>query len=168
VSERRTSVNWWLVLVAIGLAVLLCLIVWLIISNSRKSATQPISPTSVMIVVPAPTLTPLPSPTPYYTPTPTQRPGLPPASEGIQIGAYVQILGTDGAGLRLRTGAGLNNDSKFLGMDAEVFEVKDGPVVADGITWWYLMAPYDETRSGWAASNYLQIVTIQPTETQIP
>jgi len=167
-KKTRPVVNWWLVLIAIGLAIILCLLLWIFISKSRKTANQPISPTSVMVVVAAPTLTPTPTATPYYTPTPTERPGLPPASGGIQIGAYVQITGTDGVGLRLRTGAGLNNESKFLGMDSEVFEVQDGPVVADGITWWYLVAPYDETRSGWAASNYLQIVTTQPTETLQP
>jgi hypothetical protein len=160
--NQRFGANWRILAGGVGLAIILCIIVWVIIANSRKSPTQPALQTSAMIVVPAPTLTPLPSATPYYTPTPTQRPGLPPASPGIQIGEYVQISGTDGVGLRLRSGAGLNFESKFLGMDAEVFEVRDGPVEANGITWWYLVAPYDENRSGWAASNYLLIVTTEP------
>ena len=161
-NEQRSGFNWWMFAGMIGLAVVLCLIFWIVLVNSRKMATLPIAPTSAMVVVPAPTLTPQPSSTPYFTPTPTQRPGLPPASEGIQIGSYVQISGTDGAGLRLRSGAGLNFDPKFLAMDAEVFEVREGPVEASGITWWFLVATYDENRSGWAASNYLQIITTEP------
>jgi hypothetical protein len=161
-KKNQTGFNGWWVLGAVGLAVLLCLMVWIILSSSRKQTELPLSPTSVLVVVSAPTLTPLPSPTPYYTPTPTERPGLPPPSGGIQIGSFVQIAGTDGVGLRIRAGAGLNYDSKFLGMDAEVFEVKDGPVEVDGITWWNLVAPYDENRAGWAAANYLQIVNGQP------
>lgn len=161
-NEPRRKFPWWSVAAAMGLAVILCLITWFVLVNSRKMASLPVSPTSAMVLVPPPTLTPLPTPTIYVSPTPTQRPGLPPASGGIQVGGYVQITGTSGAGLRLRSGAGLEFDPKFLGMDSEVFEVKEGPVEANGITWWYLVAPYDESRSGWAASNYLQIVTTQP------
>jgi hypothetical protein len=43
-------------------------------------------------------------------------------------------------------------------MEAEVFLVKDGPKQSDGFTWWFLEAPYDPDRSGWAASSYLVMV----------
>ncbi len=29
---------------------------------------------------------------------------------------------------------------------------------ADGYTWWYLVAPYDSTRAGWAAADFLAVV----------
>jgi len=51
-------------------------------------------------------------------------------------------------------------------MDAEVFEVKDGPKMADNFTWWFLEAPYDPGRSGWAAANYLKVV--EPALTATP
>jgi uncharacterized protein YraI len=70
----------------------------------------------------------------------------------------VQISGTEGSGLRLRSGPGTGNPPRFLGMDSEVFSVKDGPKFADGFTWWFLEADYDATRSGWAASQYLTVV----------
>ena len=98
------------------------------------------------------------------TPKPTQPPVLPsetPTSgfflpEGvIGIGAYVQVTGTEGAGLRMRIEPGLNGVISFSAMDCEVFLVIDGPVDADGYTWWHLEAPYDKTRNGWSASNYL-------------
>lgn len=80
---------------------------------------------------------------------------------GIQIGAYVQVTGTNGAGLRIRSSAGLNASINFYGMDSEVFLVKDGPEEADGFTWWFLVAPYDENRNGWAASDYLSLIQDQ-------
>jgi hypothetical protein len=73
----------------------------------------------------------------------------------IGVGGYVQITGTDGEGLRLRADPGLNGTSIFLGYDEEVFEVRDGPQEVDGYVWWYLVAPYDETRAGWAAADFL-------------
>ena len=32
-----------------------------------------------------------------------------------------------------------------------MFLVEDGPQEVDGYIWWFLQAPYDETRNGWAA-----------------
>ena len=108
-------------------------------------------------LIPAPTLTPLP-PTPAATPS-GQAPGGGQLVDGIGVGLYVQITGTGGDGLRLRAGAGTGNDPRFLGYESEVFLVKDGPKLADGFTWWFLEAPYDKGRSGWAVSKFLAVVT---------
>ena len=70
----------------------------------------------------------------------------------------MQITGTGGDGLRLRTEPGLNADVRILGAEAEVFLVQDGPRQVDGYTWWDLVGPYDSTRRGWAVSNYLAVV----------
>ena len=110
-----------------------------------------------MTVIAAPSGTPLPPPTPTFdpnapTPTPTLAPGQ------IAIGSYVQITGTEGLGLRIRSAPGLNGESLFLGYDAEVFVVDGGPRQADGYSWYSLVAPYDATRTGWAASDYLTII----------
>jgi len=102
----------------------------------------------------APTLTPVSTaqpPTP--TPTATSIFFLP---EGvIGVGAYVQVTGTGGAGLRMRAEPGLAGAVNFTALDAEVFLVIDGPVEADGYTWWHLEAPYDASRSGWSAGDFL-------------
>jgi hypothetical protein len=76
----------------------------------------------------------------------------------IAVGAYVQITGTGGDGLRLRTDPGLNSEVRLLGAEAEVFQVNEGPQEADGYTWWYLVGPYDSSRRGWAVANFLAIV----------
>lgn len=106
-----------------------------------------------LTVIPAPSATP--NVTPTFTPDPliVGTPTL--APDVIGVGGYVQIIGTDGEGLRLRTDPSLNGTPAFLGYDEEVFEVREGPQEADGYIWWYLVAPYDETRAGWAASDFL-------------
>lgn len=107
------------------------------------------------------TMIPAPTHTPNVTPVPTIDPSLvtPTLAAGaIGIGGYVQISGTDGEGLRIRSAPGLNSDTVFFGGESEVFIVRDGSQVADGYTWWYLVAPYDETRAGWAAADFLAVV----------
>lgn len=109
-------------------------------------------------LIAAPTLT---ATTPAQTPTPT---GTPAGQlvDGIGVGMYVQISGTGGDGLRLRAGPGKSNDPRFLGNESEVFLVKDGPKFSDGLTWWFLEAPYDKARSGWAAAQFLAVVNAPP------
>jgi hypothetical protein len=92
-------------------------------------------------------------------PTATIDPFAPtPVPTGIALGNYVQISGTDGEGLRIRSEPGLDGNPDFLGFDSEVFIVRDGPVALDGYVWWYLVAPYDETRAGWAAADFLSYI----------
>jgi len=107
------------------------------------------------------TLIPAPTHTPNVTPTPTLDPSLvspTPDPNQISISGYVQISGTEGEGLRIRSAPGLNSDTVFFGGEDEVFIVREGSEVVDGYTWWYLVAPYDETRAGWAAGDFLAVV----------
>jgi hypothetical protein len=113
--------------------------------------------TAVMNMIPAET--PLPEgQTPGGSPGLTETaPPSPPPGE-IAVGAYVQITGTGGSGLRFREKPGLQGPVLLLGAEAEVFRVEEGPQEADGYVWWYLVGPYDETRRGWAVANYLENV----------
>lgn len=110
---------------------------------------------SVMTIIPAPTGTfpPPPTFTPLAPETPSPIPGQ------IGFGAYVQISGTEGQGLRIRSKPGLQGEFLFLGYDSEVFIVQDGPQEVDGYTWWYLVSNYDDKRAGWAAANYLTYIS---------
>jgi len=107
------------------------------------------------------TMIPAPTHTPNVTAAPTNDPLITPTltADTIGIGVYVQINGTEGEGLRIRVTPGLNSETVFRGEEAEVFLVKDGPQTADGYTWWYLVAPYDETRAGWSAADFLAVVS---------
>lgn len=145
--------------VSIGLATLLLAAIFAIIWSSLPQVDdQPVA-TPVLTVIPAPTTTLTPTVPPVsltLSATPTLTVGE--NVGGIQVGVYVQITGTGGDGLRLRAGPGTDNEPIFLGRDAEVFLVKDGPKEGSGYTWFFLEAPYDTTRSGWAAANYLQVI----------
>ncbi len=152
-------VNIWVVLasmlVAGGLIAVFALLVILLPTPITRAAEPP----AALTVIVAPTQTPVPTrPDIIYTLTATNAPVV----GGISVGKYVQITGTEGVGLRLRAGPGTNSEPRFLGMDSEVFRVKDGPKTADNYTWWFLEAPYDPNRSGWAAANYLKVVDATP------
>lgn len=119
-----------------------------------RNPTPAAEVTPVLTKIAAPTLTPEPiDPTPLPSATPTSLFFLP---EGvIGVGAYVQVSGTEGAGLRMRSEPSLDSDINFTALDAEVFLVVDGPEEADGYTWWYLEASYDQTRNGWSVEDFL-------------
>jgi hypothetical protein len=143
-------------IILFGAAVLL---IWY--SRPVPVPRPPATPVMVVVAAPTATHTPLPpTPTPVITPSVTPNPLMPPApAEGVvAIGAYVQISGTGRDGLRLRMEPGLDGRIRFLGLESEVFIVRDGPQQVDDFTWWYLTAPVDENRAGWAVSNYLEVV----------
>ena len=153
-NNLSTIINLRVVLGALGVAGFLILVTMLSIGwtkpdPARDSGFAPAD----LTVIPAPTSTP--DVTPTFTPDPliVGTPTL--APDEIGVGGYVQITGTNGEGLRLRSDPGLNGTPVFLGYDEEVFEVREGPQEADGYIWWYLVAPYDESRAGWAAADFL-------------
>jgi hypothetical protein len=154
--DLKPYLNRWVILGAIGIAGTLLLITLIAIgwTSPRFSPNVGFAPADLNMI-PAPTHT------PQFVPTPTVDPliGTPTLpSDTIGIGGYVQISGTEGDGLRIRSTAGLNGETVFRGEESEVFLVKDGPQEADGYTWWYLVAPYDETRTGWAVADFLAVV----------
>lgn len=136
-------------IILIGM-VLMGLAIIFLARDPQLQPSMPLELTKVSAFTPTlksvtPTITPSPTPTSIFF--------LP---EGvIGIGAYVQVIGTEGAGLRMRADPGLDTAIKFTAMDAEVFLVIDGPIEIDGYTWWHLEAPYDQTRSGWSAGDFL-------------
>ena len=150
----RQLFNKWVILGALVLTGLLLLItaISIGITSARQTSDVGFVPADVT-VIPAPTGT------SGATPTPTIDPFAPtPAPTGIALGNYVQISGTNGEGLRIRSEPGLNGNPEFLGFDSEVFIIQDGPRTVDGYTWWYLVAPYDQSRAGWAAADFLTYI----------
>lgn len=150
----RELVNKWVILGALGLAGLLLLITAIAIglTSARRNSGIGFVPADVT-VIPAPTGTSGAPPTPTIDPFAT-----PTSPAGVAIGNYVQITGTEGQGLRIRAEPGLGGEFQFLAYDSEVFVVQDGPREVDGYVWWYLVAPYDESRVGWAAADFLSYV----------
>src|SRR5690242_9525360 len=152
--NARELFNKWVILGALLLTGFLLLVT--AISIGLTAARQP----SNVGVVPADvTVIPAPTGTSGAPPTPTIDPFASPTSPaGVALGNYVQINGTEGQGLRIRAEPGLGGEFQFLAYDSEVFVVQDGPREVDGYVWWYLVAPYDETRVGWAAADFLTYI----------
>lgn len=156
----KRYINFWVLVGAAAVAlILLCLVIfslWLL-----RPGSLPAPPGSAVLhVIPylSPTAVPATATSsPLETAPGGDIPPSPPSGE-IASGAYVQVTGTGGDGLRLRDEPGLEGEIQLLGLESEVFLVKDGPMLADGYTWWLLTAPYDESVQGWAVSNYLQVV----------
>ena len=152
--DPRQLFNRWVILGAILFAGLLTLItaVSIGLTSPLQSSTVGFAPAD-LTMIPAPTST---SSAPA---TPTIDPFAPsPTPTGLALGSYAQITGTEGQGLRIRSKPGLAGEFVFLGYDSEVFLVQDGPQNVDGYVWWYLVAPYDNTRAGWAASDFLTYI----------
>ncbi len=153
-NNLSSIINLRVILGALGIAGLLILITLISIGWTKPDPTREFGfAPADLTVIPAPTSTP--DVTPTFTPDPLIVGTATLAPNEIGIGGYVQITGTDGEGLRLRADPSLNGTPAFLGYDEEVFQVREGPQEADGYTWWYLVAPYDETRAGWAAADFL-------------
>ena len=146
--------NRWVILGALILAGLLLLItaIGIGLTSVTRSPEVGFVPADVT-VIPAPTGTSGAPPTPTIDPFATAT-----SPAGVAIGNYVQITGTEGQGLRIRSAPGLDGEFQFLAYDSEVFTVQDGPREVDGYVWWYLVAPYDETRVGWAAADFLTYI----------
>lgn len=153
--DLRPYLNRWVMIGTLGFAGTLLFITLIVIgwTSPRFSPEVGFAPAD-LTMIPAPTHT------PNVTAVPTNDPSIIPtlAANTIGISGYVQISGTGNDGLRIRSAPGLNTETVFRGEEAEVFVVKDGPQSADGYTWWYLVAPYDETRAGWAAADFLSFI----------
>jgi hypothetical protein len=143
-------------LASLGLAVFFSIAVFLLLWLASPSQLATAPPTAALTVIPGDTSTPVP-PTPTATLVGAETEIPTPAPGQIGIGVYVQIIGT-GGGLNIRANPGLDAPILFLGFDSEVFEVRDGPREADSLTWWQLVTPVDEARSGWAAADFLSVV----------
>ncbi|MES0359887.1 MAG: hypothetical protein ABUK20_03155 [Anaerolineales bacterium] len=149
----------WIIFGALGFGIALLIATLLLLNWTRSPQTSGDNQLADITVITLPTATqivPTSTPTEVITPVATGLP-LPPPGD-ISIGAFVEVTGTGGDGLRLRAGPGLDRDVRLLGLEAEVFLVQDGPQQVDGFTWWHLEGPFDESRQGWAVVNYLRIV----------
>jgi hypothetical protein len=147
----------WVLITAIVLGIVGIISLILILNWSRPTRVPFGVVTAALTIIPAPTGTNTPSPTQTEPIQNTEEPPAPPEGE-LDVGDFVKISGTGGAGLRLRSQPGLDYQPRFLGVEDEVFQIESGPQDSDGYTWWYLVAPFDPERGGWAVSNYLQVI----------
>jgi len=90
-------------------------------------------------------------------PTPVSSPTLPPGN--FSIGVRVQVVGVDVNGLNVRSSPGISGTPRFLAREGDEFIIVDGPQNSDGYEWWRLEDPDDPARFGWAARNFMTVVS---------
>ncbi|MCX7852360.1 MAG: SH3 domain-containing protein [Caldilineales bacterium] len=146
----------------LALVVVLALIVLLIVRACAARPAPAPAPTATPTIAAGEvraTFTPTPSsggvltdtaPLPA-TPLPTP---IAPVPGAFSIGQRVEVFGTEGQGIRFRTGPGLNYITTTILQDGVVLTVVGGPEQADGFTWWRLQM--DTGAVGWAAGNNLR------------
>jgi hypothetical protein len=159
IKRVASLINLWVIAGAVLIAFFLLSGTYFAVLIAKDSLTPANTATVIVNVIYSPTSTPaVITPLLGLTSTPTTPipPSPPPGI--IAVGAFVQVAGTGGDGLRLRSVPGLNGEIRFLGYESEVFQVQDGPRSSDGYTWWLLVAPYDQTISGWAVANFMAVV----------
>ena len=127
----------------------------------RPQAQPPSVGTAMLFVIEASTSTPVVTPE-APTPTPAPNPQADVSGLPVAVGSYVQVSGTGIDGLRMRVAPGLASQVRFVAIEAEVFQVIDGPQDIDGYVWWHLQAPYDENVNGWAVAQYLGVIQRDP------
>jgi hypothetical protein len=140
---------------AVGLVILL-MAVWLgpLLVLPREALPQP-----EVTVIPYPTATAVPTATaqPTMEATATELPSFKLGGEdGFLIGELVEVRNTEGDALRLRSAPSLSASIVVLGLEFDVFEVRDGPVNADGYRWWLLADPHEDSKQGWAVDVFLE------------
>ncbi len=166
-------VPWWgFALVILVVAGITCGLWGVVLMNrGDTSTTNGPTPTPIFVVITSvPTVGVPPSAAPGALSTapvgnPTQPPsGGPTATTpavvgpAITIGATIVVKGTEGSGLTVRQGPGIDYTYIFVANEGEQFKVQDGPKEANGYTWWYIVDPNNADRFGWAVQNYMQVV----------
>lgn len=152
-NKQPAVITKWVILGAVSVAALVILYIFLIINGDNYSSSLTKTPRANLTVVAALSIPTMDIGYLTITPTPTIDPGE--VVDGISAQKYVKIEGTSGVGLRIRSAPGKNTDTKFIANESEVFIVIGGPQYADDLVWWELTTPYDDTRQGWAAADYL-------------
>ncbi len=82
-----------------------------------------------------------------------------PAPGAIHIGVTVQVANVEGLPLNIRESAGRSATPRFLATEGTRFTVIGGPQEADGLVWWQVQDPQNASRQGWAAADYLAVVS---------
>jgi hypothetical protein len=120
--------------------------VFIVVTRPGSAGGPTLDP--VLVTAVGPTLEP---------PTPTVPPVVNPGF--INLGSFVQVAHTEGDPLKLRQSPSLSAETNYLAVPSEVFKVENGPTIADGFTWWFVVDPIDGNRNGWAVENYLEATT---------
>lgn len=134
--------------VAGGLVLVIVAVAGLFQVSGLGSRLRPLpTPTATLVPTATPVPTAVPTATTVPTPTTTPVPVLAPGGKAV-------VKGTQAAKLKVRVGAGLNQDTLLFVEDGTVLTLLDGPQASDGYNWWQVQTPDGVT--GWVAGDWLE------------
>lgn len=138
---RFALAGFFIIVVVIALVTLVT--IWVVGQRRSAAVSQPVASPAAIIESPTPTPLP-PSPTPLPSPTPIPTPSPP----TLQAGGRAVVVNVGNAPLRLRAAPGLQ--ARVVGTLPAGREVvvREGPVLADGYTWWQVEMG---NQRGWCA-----------------
>ena len=178
-SRRQSKNDMWPTWMWIAIPVLVVVVVvafwWALFADTGQDKTKVTPTPTVKIMRTQSTATPVPDPEedaatptlevmatpvpPTATPAPeaTDTP-VPPEPEdppdAMVVGDNATVVGTGGAGLNMRAGAGTGHPRIKTLKEGSTVELIGGPEDANGYTWWQLR---DETgTTGWGADKFLE------------
>lgn len=171
-QRNRQPLPWgWLsggLIIALVAMVLALMLVRNFLFRPPLEVSQP-DPTLIILTAPP---SPIPSATPdiptatavpTFTPIPTPDIFIAPAE--ITTGYFAQVVGTEGAGVRVRGGPSVNNVNLAIANEEAYVLVLDGPAEGDGFIWWQVQLP--DGTEGWTVAQYLTPVAAPP-GTELP
>jgi hypothetical protein len=149
-------------LISLVIVVGACAFAFKFLNDNRPALTNfAIAPTATFaIITPTPTDYVPPTATPYVAPTDTPIPPTPPpdANTGpISVGVKIKIVETGPNGLNFRKTPSRTGEKIRSLAEGSIYDVVGGPQNADGLVWWELRDPSDNT-TGWGAADYMRVV----------
>ena len=73
----------------------------------------------------------------------------------IALGMNIKVTGTGNEGLRMRSGAGIDQQTMYVAQEGESFQIIDGPKVLDSLIWWKIQSLNDPGKTGWSVQDYM-------------
>jgi hypothetical protein len=73
----------------------------------------------------------------------------------IALGMNIKVSGTGNEGLRMRSGAGIDQQTMYVAQEGESFQIIDGPKILDSLIWWKIQASNDPGKTGWSVQDYM-------------
>jgi hypothetical protein len=141
--RSQVQLSAWLPLLLAGLGIFAVAgLFWLL--NPTATPPPPLAATTAPVVI-IQTATALPTITPAPVPSATIAP-----PSGLAIGGRARVINIGEAGLRARRDPSLNAPVQTTFRESAVLNVLDGPIEADGYTWWRLEGP---DGAGWSAQG---------------
>ena len=71
------------------------------------------------------------------------------------LGMSIKVSGTGNEGLRMRAGAGIDQQTMYVAQEGESFQIIEGPMIQDSLIWWKIQSLNEPGKTGWSVQDYM-------------